>query len=301
MPSFRTTQSNDPRQPPLVSVGLPVYNGARFLEKAVQSLLSQTFADFELIIADNCSTDRTQSICKTIVKQDGRVRYIRHESNLGACGNWNFVAQHARGKYFKWASANDVCDPHFLELCIACMERDPRVVLAYGRTMLIDESGETLGLYPHDIAITDAEPAARFRKACLDMRLNNAQSGLIRLAALQTTRLERPYPDSDMVLMAELALLGKFVLLQEPLLYRRMGRESASRYLSRDELARFLLPTGGKVGRRSLWRKQADYLSAALRAPVTAGQRIKAVGLALRLAYWERGKLFRELLRETTS
>src|SRR5688572_28337892 len=95
---------------PLVSIGLPVYNGERFLSEALDSLLGQTLADFELIVSDNASTDRTAEICLAYAARDARVRYVRQQTNIGAIRNWNFVARQARGQYFKWASANDFCD-----------------------------------------------------------------------------------------------------------------------------------------------------------------------------------------------
>ena len=74
---------------PRVSIGLPVYNGEKYLEGSIQSILSQTYEDFELIICDNCSTDTTPQICERFAQQDARVRYHRNPENLGANGNFN--------------------------------------------------------------------------------------------------------------------------------------------------------------------------------------------------------------------
>jgi glycosyltransferase involved in cell wall biosynthesis len=94
---------------PLVSVGLPVYNGERYLSRALDSILEQSLSDFELIISDNASSDTTEAICRDYARRDPRIRYVRQRENLGAPRNWNFVVHEARGRYFKWASASDYC------------------------------------------------------------------------------------------------------------------------------------------------------------------------------------------------
>ena len=99
---------------PRVSIGLPVYNGELFLENALDSILSQTYSDFELIISDNASDDKTEEICRSYAARDKRVRYSRNAHNLGAAPNYNRVYHLARGRYFKWASHDDVLAPEFL-------------------------------------------------------------------------------------------------------------------------------------------------------------------------------------------
>jgi len=98
----------------LVSIGMPVYNGADFLEQAIESVLSQTFSDFELIISDNASTDGTEALCRGFAAKDSRIRYIRQPFNLGAVGNFRFVLDEACGSYFMWAAADDLRSPDFL-------------------------------------------------------------------------------------------------------------------------------------------------------------------------------------------
>ena len=99
---------------PRICLGLPVYNGERYLRQAIDSMLAQTFRDFELIISDNASTDRTREICLEYQKRDPRVRYFRNESNIGPAANFNLVFQRAHAEYFKWVAADDVCEPDFL-------------------------------------------------------------------------------------------------------------------------------------------------------------------------------------------
>ena len=101
---------------PRLSVGLPVYNGETYIGQSIESLLGQSYEDFELIISDNASTDSTADICRHYGKQDPRIRYVRQPRNIGLSPNHNFVVQQARGEYFKWAAADDLCAPTFLFL-----------------------------------------------------------------------------------------------------------------------------------------------------------------------------------------
>src|ERR1700749_639605 len=109
---------------PLVSIGLFLYNGDRFLAAAIESILNQTFKDFELIISDNCSTDRSDEICRRYAAADSRIRYYRNEKNMGAGWNLRNVYFKATGKYFKWAAHDDTLEPRFLEVCIDALVAD---------------------------------------------------------------------------------------------------------------------------------------------------------------------------------
>src|ERR1051326_2036095 len=109
-------------QKPRVSIGLPVYNGQQFLEEAINSLLAQTYSDFELIISDNASTDATEQICRAHAAADPRIRYYRNDKNRGPVWNLNRVFELARGELFKWAAHDDVCAPTLVERCVEVLE-----------------------------------------------------------------------------------------------------------------------------------------------------------------------------------
>ena len=123
---------------PAVSIGMPVYNGERTLRESVDSILSQTFSDFELIISDNASADGTEAICRTYVERDSRVAYHRQPQNLGITENYNTVFRLSNAPYFKWASSSDICMPEFLSKCVAVQQNHSDVVLCYPRTRLFD-------------------------------------------------------------------------------------------------------------------------------------------------------------------
>lgn len=281
--------------PPLVSIGVPVYNGERYLSQALDALLGQTWLNLEVIISDNSSTDGTEAICRAYEAKDARVRYFRQPVNIGAPHNWNFVAKHARGKYFKWSSANDYCAPDMVEKCVAALEADSGAVLCYGRTCLVSEETGRHEEYARDFAVVDDFPRQRFETLYRNKALNNAQSGLIRAESLQRTRFDRPYPGGDIVLMAELALQGRFVLLPDMLLYRRMGQQTFSSLLTNAQVQELFYPgTHRGIGFRH-FRLHLDYLVTVLRAPLGLSEKLRTLVLALRHAVWDRGKLWQEL------
>ena len=124
---------------PIVSIGLPVYNGEDFLKYALDSLLSQTFRDFEIIISDNASTDNTPKICQEYVLRDKRIRYIRQNNNMGALWNFNFVLKQSNKEYFIWVSADDKLHPEFLEKNIDILEKNKNVVCSIGDVIYSDD------------------------------------------------------------------------------------------------------------------------------------------------------------------
>lgn len=113
---------------PAVSIGMPVYNGERHIRPALESLLAQTFADFELIISDNASTDGTESICREYAARDARIGYFRQEKNRGASANFQFVLDQARGEFFMWAACDDVRSPDFISVNLDFLRNNPDFV-----------------------------------------------------------------------------------------------------------------------------------------------------------------------------
>src|SRR5437867_8743488 len=136
---------------PRVNIGMPVYNGERFLEEAIDSMLNQSFKDFELIISDNASTDRTQEICRAYLARDRRIRYFQNQTNLGATANFNRVFELSSGEYFKLANADDLSAPDLLAKCVAVLDAHPEVVLCYPKTTIIDENGDMIRQYEDNL------------------------------------------------------------------------------------------------------------------------------------------------------
>lgn len=122
MTDLNQTQS---KQAPTVSIGMPVYNGDKVIREAIESLLAQTFKDFELIISDNASTDSTEAICREYEKKDFRVRYIRQAVNQGAIANFKYVLNEALGEYFMWAACDDLRSVDFLHANLNFLKSNP--------------------------------------------------------------------------------------------------------------------------------------------------------------------------------
>lgn len=214
----------------MVSIGLPVYNGQRYLPAALYSLLAQTFGDFEVIICDNGSSDGTDQICRRYVQQDPRVRYYRSERNVCASRNFNRTFELARGRYFKWAAHDDLCDPFFLERCVAALEAWPDAVLCFSGLSDIDAAGAPIGVARRaTVPAAARQPHLRF---CNLIRLDYTCEqvfGLIRSDRLKRTPLIGNYSDSDRVLLAALGLQGPFCDVPEVLFFHRLHPGSSVR------------------------------------------------------------------------
>jgi glycosyltransferase involved in cell wall biosynthesis len=134
-----------PRNPsavsPKLTIGMPVYNGERYLRESLDSLLAQTFTDFELIVSDNASTDGTEAICREYAARDPRIRYVRQNRNCGAAPNFQFVLNEAACELFMWAGADDRWDPGWLAALVELLE--PGVSLAFGSSMSFLDDGRT--------------------------------------------------------------------------------------------------------------------------------------------------------------
>ncbi len=208
---------------PCVSIGLAVYNGEKYLKKALDSIITQTFTDLELIISDNFSTDNTQQICEQYASQDERIRYYRNNKNIGAPRNFNRAFELASGKYFKWAASDDVLAPDFLRKCVAILDKDASVVLCHSITGRIDENGDLLGFYNKGgLGRIDSKKShERFGDL---IRLNFAVSpifGVIRADSFRKTSLHGEYIGADRNLLAEIGLLGRIHLIPECLFFER--------------------------------------------------------------------------------
>jgi glycosyltransferase involved in cell wall biosynthesis len=210
---------------PRVSIGLPVYNGERFLAGALTSILAQTYTGFELIVCDNASTDRTGEICRAFASKDPRVRYHRQPRNLGATANFNRCFELASGEYFKWAADDDQLEPRFLEACIAALDSDPGAVLSQSLVKVVDEADRLIEIYDHSAYDTGSPRpsdrlAGRLRGTCVEV------FGVIRSEVLRESALIQSYVGSDRALLVDLALRGRFALVPEPLFINRdhLGR-----------------------------------------------------------------------------
>jgi glycosyltransferase involved in cell wall biosynthesis len=214
---------------PLVSIGMPVYNGERFIRQALDSLLVQDYENFELIISDNASTDRTADICQEYIAKDKRIRYYRNEANLGAVKNFNRVFELSSGKYFMFAGDHDLWHPTFISRCSSILEKEPDVVLAYSRTQLIDAKGNPLEIMTDKIDTRGLSAINRYKYVIRNLTWCNIIYGVIRREAFSRISGFKNILGPDNVLLAELSLKGTYAQIDEPLYYRRKNRDDTNK------------------------------------------------------------------------
>lgn len=281
---------------PKISIGLPVYNGERFLAETIESVLAQTFTDFELVISDNGSSDRTKEICQGYVLRDQRVRFVRSEVNQGASWNYRRVFELSRGEYFRWAPADDLFAPESLAECMATLNANPDAVLCYPQTLLINEAKEIIGQYDDELDFRSSDPVDRFYLAIRRNKLINAIYGLIRSEDLRRTALMGNYPGADVTLIAELTLYGKFFEIPRPLFLRRMHGASSTSMTTMESVQEFFDPkTKGKLF-LYLWRHLMQHAASILRAPLGVAEKIRLYGVLSRWMISCRNQFTQELL-----
>jgi glycosyltransferase involved in cell wall biosynthesis len=216
---------------PRVSLGLPVFNGDNYIEETLDSILAQTYTDFEVIISDNASTDRTQEICQKYATKDPRIRYYRNETDLGAARNYNRTFELSSGEYFKWTAHDDLLGPEFLERCVAVLDQDSSIVLCYSRTGKIDGYGRLTGNFDRwmrRMRVDARWPHIRFHDLITVVSASVTVWGVARASALNKTPLIGNYIGSDRNLVAELALMGRFYEIPEQLYFQRFHPRSFS-------------------------------------------------------------------------
>jgi glycosyltransferase involved in cell wall biosynthesis len=265
---------------PIVSIGLPVFNGEDYLEAALDSLLAQTYTDFEIVLCDNASSDRTPEICQTYAAKDARIRYYRNPHNIGAAENFDRVFQLSRGKYFKWAAHDDLCKPTFLERCIEVLDHDLSVVLCMSEAGRIDWAGNEQppkGDSPRPI--NSWEVTERFEAIVLKTFWSYEIFGLIRSSALKKLNLQRTNYGSDRVILAELSLQGRLVHVPEMLFFRRFHLKQSTCMQSAKERQQW--HSGNR--KRPIWeRGSVGFMQAVVQADLTPAERAQCMGVVLR-------------------
>ncbi|NET02803.1 MAG: glycosyltransferase [Sphaerospermopsis sp. SIO1G1] len=205
---------------PKLTIGLPVYNGEKFLQQSIDSLLNQTFSDFHLIICNNNSTDNTDEICRNYAAQDDRIIYYHNPSNIGCACNFNRVLKLSRSQYFKWAAYDDLHAPDFLSKCIQILEDNPDYILCHSHTLLIDEDDNFLQNYEIKLQTHAEKPEIRFHEL-LTKHFCYQLYGVIRKTALDKIPPMGGYGNADGIFVLRLAMQGKFYEIPEYLFFAR--------------------------------------------------------------------------------
>jgi glycosyltransferase involved in cell wall biosynthesis len=280
--SAGTLRSGKPR----ISIGVPVFNGEKYIREALDSILAQTYQDFELIISDNASTDLTQQICRDYAAKDNRIHYYRNEENLGAPKNYNRVFALSSGEYFKWAAYDDVLAPEFLQKCVSVLDQDNSVALCHSKTARIDEHGAFVGNYDERtlMKIRSSRPHERFgdlisiRNPCWQI------FGVIRASLLRMTTLHGNYVGADRNLLAEMGLLGRMHEIPEYLFFRRDHPQAYTRTFCEHDFAidvnnyraQMLWWTGRGDGATNFpnWKRCLEFLRSVQRIPLKWSERL---------------------------
>jgi glycosyltransferase involved in cell wall biosynthesis len=285
---------------PRLSIGLPVYNGEAYLAQSIEALLGQSYADFELIISDNASTDSTASICQSYAGQDSRVRYTRQQANIGLSPNHNFVLDQARGEFFKWAASDDLYGRDLMRCCVAALDEHPEVVLAHAYEAAIDETGTVTQAMDYPLATDSPRAPERFRAILLGssglfdstdpaapglVRMDNNgmlracdEYGVIRTPVLRKVAPLGSYHHSDRIVVCELALHGPFHITPEWLYFRR---DTADRTYNQSPKLRHRCEVMDPARKNKLRHPTArlvaeyfgGYVGAIRRAPISAAER----------------------------
>ncbi|MFH1154551.1 MAG: glycosyltransferase family 2 protein [Pseudomonadota bacterium] len=272
---------------PLVSIGLPVFNGEHYLRQAISSILNQTLKDFEIIISDNCSTDKTAEICSEFALKDQRVKYYAQTTNKGAGPNYNFVFTKSSGKYFKWAAHDDFMSTNALESCVAVLENDPYAVLSFPLLVDVDSLGNEIEVF--DRGRQGEAPVHQRFWAFIDGLHNCAEIfGVIRSSILQKTKLIRDYTDSDRTLLGELALRGRIIQVSSSRFYRRVHAGKSDRvYRNYWERSEWFNPKNkGKVPLVA-FQQVSDWVRAIVLSPISIDEKIRCLYLLAKMVRWK--------------
>lgn len=219
------------RKVPLISMGMPLYNEARWLRQAMDALCAQTFSDWELIISDNASTDHTWDILQEYAARDTRITLHRQPENIGAIENFEFVLGQARGDYFMWVSGHDLWSENLLEVLLKEMQANPRLVLGVPQSVLIDEENQPITVFDEFID-TRLECSAAGRISAMHRQITrcNAIYGLHRLPVLLKAL---PWPrimGGDFVLLVRIAALGDVLTNPTAQWFRRRNRPQQTNF-----------------------------------------------------------------------
>lgn len=282
---------------PKISVGMPVYNGEPYIDKAIQSIINQTFENFEFIISDNASTDRTEDICRRYASKDKRIIYTRNSKNIGAALNYNKVFKLSSAPYFRWFNADDISALTIHERCIEVMEANPEAVLCSGKTSIIDDCGKTIENCDDHLELLQEKPSERFIKYFDLIGLTNCVYGLMRAPAVSKTNLlgDGSYPAGDINFVAELTLHGKFIEIPETLFYRRMHPQASSWARDSDTIQQKFWQGNNNSFTLPTFKRFFAFLKAASRAPINKREKLKLQIFILRQMIWTRRDLIEEI------
>lgn len=287
---------------PPVSLGLPVFNGENYIAETLESILSQSFHDFELIISDNASTDDTEQICRRFADRDARIRYIRQPENMGAAANYDFVFHQSRGTYFKWCAHDDVLGERFIEACVTHLDEHASSVGALPRDIrVIDGNGALLSRVDIDLDPSTLSPARRFAHYLRQDPPTHCSPffALYRRAALAKTNLHGDYVSSDRVLIGEMLLHGRLALVDgaASFSFRQHDQQYSARMLQGQEFSiAWIDPQKSRSWTFRDFRYVYEYTRSVARARLPLRERLFVYGSIAGFAWSRRARLAKEMM-----
>jgi len=213
----------------LVAVGIPVYNGSKTINRLLNSIINQSYKNIEIIISDNCSTDKTLEICETFKKQDDRITIYRQNQNIGVAKNFNYVYEKSRSKYFMWAAADDYFEKDFIFQNLTNLENNPKASLSQSKTNLfIEGNNELIGV----ASINSFKKKRTISDVYFESLFNfpaTAIYGLYRSEILKKTDLWRNTFSGDLIFIQQISLHGYFVEVEGKSLFNYVSRDKWKR------------------------------------------------------------------------
>lgn len=270
---------------PLVTVGMPVFNGEAFVAQALRGILAQSHRNLEIVVSDNRSTDTTASIVESFARQDGRIRFVRAPQNEGVSWNFNKVLDLAHGEYFMWHAADDMMSPAHISECLSALMSTPGANIAFSQVQVIDSNGNSVGPYDDEgLNFLDLAPAERVH-LYLHRKVYQVigYGGVTRTSEMRAAGGHPRYTGGDVVLGVTMAFRGVWVQVPQRLFHMRFHDSQVNKDQGRDIIAQVKAhkPEFRRIVAFPQWYLNYRILREAAVAPVSLGQRAKAMGFIL--------------------
>lgn len=207
---------------------MPAYNAEAHISRAIESLRAQTFSDFELIISDNTSTDRTAEIAAFYAKQDVRIKCTQQALNIGAFKNFEFVLDKATSSYFMWAAADDYWAPEYIAECVKFLDEHADYVACVSKATfgnIEDTSHSKMGTFPLNSTV-----GKNIRRYVLAPEANTRFYGIHRTKVLRDAWLSQPFWAADWAIVCRALRYGKYHELTRTLMMRDPYGASSKAY-----------------------------------------------------------------------
>lgn len=286
---------------PLVSAGIPVYQGENYLDETLESLRAQDYPNLEIVVCDNASTDRTTEIVRKHIAEDSRVRLLVNEANIGAAPNYNKAFEVSRGDYFAWNAHDDLSSSGFFSSAVAALQADNDAVGALPHTFRVDLEGNRLEEFHIPPEVQSSRPHIRFRAAA---RVHPAAIvfGLFRSDVIRRTRLHGSFAGSDRNFVAELMLYGRAIMAPDSEFYLREHPERSVRTHQRSAHGKFTHMRDAwyspeRKGRMVFpnWRRLREYISSVTRTRLGLADSLMCYFAVVRILTDDRFKLAKQL------